>query len=69
MARYEVRAVADAQCSGLRDEILFESDDLDEAEQAASEAAETWGTGIEDTKTGLIDYGFGFGVDVPEMGF
>jgi len=58
--RYRVRPIADANCDSLRDEILGEYDTLPGAEFCAENCHHCHGAGIEDTQTGLIDFGQGF---------
>jgi hypothetical protein len=62
--RYRVRLVADANCGSLRDEVLGEFDSLRAAEFCAENCAHSCGAAIEDTETGLIDFGRGFGVQI-----
>ena len=60
--RYRVRLIADANCDSLKDEVLGEFDSLPRAEYCAENCISACGAAIEDTKTGLIDFGQGFGV-------
>ncbi len=60
--RYRVRLIADANCESLQDEVLGEFDSLPGAEYCAENCVHTCGAAIEDTVTGLIDFGQGFGV-------
>jgi hypothetical protein len=60
--RYRVRLIADANCDSLQDEVLGEFNSLQGAEHCAENCEYCYGAGIEDTETGLIDFGKGFGV-------
>ena len=60
--RYRVRLVSDANCDSLKDQVLGEFDSLPRAEACAENCDYRCGAAIEDTKTGLIDFGQGFGV-------
>lgn len=67
--RYQVFPIADETCSKVdRSDQLFETDNLSEAEAAASGADCPFGAGILDLQTGEVDLGFGFGVPCPEIG-
>lgn len=65
--RYIVRPVADANCDSLDREVILATDSLDEARETAGNASYSYGAGIEDTETGEIDVGFGFGVRCPDF--
>ena len=54
--------IADANCDSLQDEALGEFDTLPGAEYCAENCVYSCGAAIEDTETGLIDFGQGFGV-------
>jgi hypothetical protein len=60
--RYRVRLVADANSDSLRDEVLGEFNSLAGAEYCAENCDYSCGAAIEDTETGLIDFGQGFGL-------
>ena len=60
--RYRVRLIADANSDSLKDEVLGEFDSLPAAEYCAENCIYSCGSAIEDTATGLIDFGQGFGV-------
>ena len=63
--RYRVRPIADANCDSLTDEVLGEFNNLRGAERCAENYDyHLYGAAIEDTKTGLIDFGQGFGVKI-----
>jgi hypothetical protein len=62
--RYRVRLIADANSDSLTDEVLGEFDSLRAAEFCAENCDHCCGAAIEDTETGLIDFGQGFGVKV-----
>ncbi len=62
--RYRVRPIANANCDSLKDEILGEFNSLRLAEYCAENCVHRYGVGIEDTETGLIDFGKGFGVKI-----
>lgn len=66
--RYAIYAVANENCDAICAELLHASDDLATAKHLASEVVSPWGAAILDTESALIDYGFGFGVPVPEQG-
>jgi len=58
--RYRVRPIADASRDTLRAEVLGEFNSLTGAEYCAENCDHCYGAGIEDTETGLIDFGSGF---------
>ena len=58
--RYRVRPIADAKRDSLKDEVLGEFNSLPGAEYCAENCDHRYGAGIEDTETGLIDFGSGF---------
>ena len=60
--RYRVRLIADPNCRSLQDEVLGEFNSLQGAELCAENCYCSCGAAIEDTKTGLIDFGQGFGI-------
>jgi len=60
--RYRVRLIADPNCGTLTDEVLGEYENLQGAEYRAETCFHSCGAAIEDTETGLIDFGQGFGV-------
>jgi hypothetical protein len=62
--RYRVRPIADANRDSLKDEVLGEFNSLRCAEYWAENCDHRNGAGIEDTETGLIDFGKGFGVKI-----
>jgi hypothetical protein len=66
MRRYEVYPVADANCDRLHYEPIMKTDNLTSAKHMASIAGSPCGCGIVDNETGSIDFGFGFGVPVPD---
>jgi len=66
--RYRVRLVADVNCDSLRDEVLREFNSLGAAEFCAENCAHCCGAAIEDTETGLIDFGQGFGIKIGRIG-
>ena len=61
--RYEVRPIRDADCT-MTSETISSHDDLTEARDAAAHYTGVYGCAIVDTKTGLTDWGRGFGVAV-----
>jgi hypothetical protein len=67
--RYEVRGIADADCTDLCEDVLYRSDDLTSIYQALDTrklSNRIYGCAILDRTTGLIDWGFGFGTPVPD---
>jgi len=60
--RYRVRLIADPNRDTLTDEVLGEYENLQGAEYCAETCSYSCGAAIEDTLTGLIDFGQGFGV-------
>ena len=61
MKRYTIHAIADADCTQLHDEILAESDDLEEANELAIRCSNSlFGSAIRDHRTGMTDFGEGF---------
>lgn len=64
--RYEIHAVADENCDSIDAELLDAAETVAAAKQAAERhSVHEYGAAILDTKTGLVDYGFGFGKAVP----
>lgn len=66
--RYVIYPIRDWECTELwDDEEVFATNDLTEAYTAASNLSGSFAYGvvIYDLKTNLIDWGFGFGVAVP----
>lgn len=56
--RYEVRAIADADCTRVHDEVLASTDDATEAKRLAAENSRSlYGAAVVDTETGAIDFG------------
>ncbi len=67
MARYQVHPIADEHCNSvLADVVLLATDDLPTARLEAEAGLCTFGSGILDTETGLLDVGFGWGQPCPE---
>jgi len=66
--RYEVRIIADPECTLITPAVLFNTDNLFEAKQSANLTSPQfcYGTAIADNETGQVDWGFGFGVPVPD---
>lgn len=65
--RYEIRHIGDPDCTTVNDEVLTSTDDLTEATRLASQhSSAPYGTAILDTETGQIDYGAGFGAELPD---
>src|SRR5262245_2406203 len=66
--RYEIQAIADADCKELTGEILASSNDSTEAHQLADNISAEWifGVAIFDTETKLTDWGYGFGIPIPD---
>ena len=64
--RYEIHAIADADCTEINSEVLAATDDRDEAERLAVEHSNyIWGSAVLDTITGDVDFGCGYS-DVSE---
>lgn len=75
-ARYEVRVVADAECTSVKADVLSVTNDLATAKRDATQLAGDYpfGGAIVDTETRMIDFGFGFAdyasfghIPTPEM--
>jgi hypothetical protein len=64
--RYHAFLVADANCDSVSGPSLYGCDDLQIVKNYASNKVSTFGVTILDKSTGLYDFGFGFGVPVPE---
>lgn len=66
--RYTIHLVATEDCDSIRDEVLAQAGAIEAAKAAASEHSSSgpYGVAIRDGETGLVDYGFGFGVAVPD---
>jgi hypothetical protein len=63
MAKYEVYPIADEHADEINlEHLVLETDDLQEARDAAALAPYEYGGAILDTETGLVDFGSGFGV-------
>ena len=67
MARYTVHFIASPECDTIRPETILATDSLADAEAAASETDAPYGAAIRRSEDGLVDYGHGFGVPVPEI--
>jgi hypothetical protein len=61
-----VRPIADENCDSLSSTVILETHSLAEAKAAAGSARCAYGAGIEDTATGQIDIGYGFGAPGPD---
>jgi len=62
--RYQVFAVADAECSHVSGEAIRSFQDLGQAKHFAGMVARPFGAAIVDRETGAIDFGHGFGVEI-----
>jgi len=66
-ARYLVAPISDAMCSTVDlDAVVARTSKLSRALGIAASGRAYYGHAIVDTRTGLIDSGWGFGVDAPE---
>jgi hypothetical protein len=62
--RYTIHIIANEDCTAIRNSVLAQSDNLDEAKRLAADNSDyAFGSAIRDNETGLIDYGMGFGVE------
>jgi hypothetical protein len=68
--RYEVGAIRDPECDGLGSispNIQFQSNSLDEVKREMPNFPSTpYGYAIYDRQENLIDWGLGFGVELPD---
>lgn len=68
MPRYHVAPIADPDCTAINTNVVIcETDNLADAAYEARHAGHQFGAAILDTKTKKIDWGYGFGVPVPEL--
>lgn len=66
--RYHLCPVADADCTELHDPIALLSELADARHLwGRLHGRHHYGLAIKDTETGLIDWGHGFGVPIPEI--
>jgi hypothetical protein len=67
--RYEIYAIADAECSTIHPDVIEATDDLATARRRAADISgrHCYGTAILDTMTRRIDFGRGFGVPIPDL--
>ncbi len=68
--RYEVHGIGNAECTEICVDVLYASNDLKSIKQAMESrklSNRIYGCAILDRVTGLIDYGYGFGVPVPDL--
>lgn len=67
MARYTIHAIDSEACDSCDSHVLDQTDDLAEAVKLTEPHSNAiYGCAIRDSESGLIDFGYGFGVPCPE---
>lgn len=66
-ARYLVAPITSADCDAIHtDRPVIRTNSLATASHRAAHGPHPFGCGVLDTKTGLLDVGYGFGVPCPD---